>query len=229
MDAAEILICYRQFRERTNAHHNRAISHVSTDTMLERARQIGLAAGRAFLLDEDDTEWALINDLALYTAPAGRSRAVDRYAKSAIPKVTGMDAQILQGMRGAKFSMWRVEHHHDQAGVILSDVLRGGEVWLVDEGFASVAKPGWAGAMRLMPVDAFFISCGALVPMDEATMADAVADRLGWVRTNDLQRVADDPRFAIALYRAAIEHGAMSRVRYHALGDPLPGVGGSLL
>jgi hypothetical protein len=227
METGDILDRYRQYRALANEHHTRAISRVTTDTMLERARQIGLAAGRSFLLDEDDTEWALINDLALYTAPPGRSSAVGRYTKSAMSHTVGMDAQILRGMCNAIMSIWQVDRHHEQAGVILKDILRGGEVWLVDESFATVARPKWVGAMRLMPVEDFFINCGVLVPMDQVSLAGAVIDRLGWVRGNDLKRVADDPRFAIALYRVGLERGAMDRVRYHAVGDPLPGVGAS--
>ena len=36
-------------------------------------------------------------------------------------------------MRHARFSVWRINQRHETAGLIITDVLREAEVWLVDE------------------------------------------------------------------------------------------------
>ena len=218
----DILTRYRRYRALSIKHHNEALSRVASETMLDRARQIGLAAGRTLMLDEGGGPAQLIYDLAVYTAPASRTRAVERHAKLSIPKADAEDAQILRGMCIARFSLWRVERHHEITGLVLSDMLRGGEIWLIDEALASVAQPGWVTASQLMPVAEFFMTCGVLVPMDRDILDTVMEDRLGWVRNGDLQRLPDDPRFAIALYRVALQQGAMARVRYRALDEPLP-------
>ena len=43
-------------------------------------------------------------------------------------------------MRRAKFSLWRVDRRHEAAGVIVADLLRNSETWLVDEGLAFTAE-----------------------------------------------------------------------------------------
>ena len=48
----------------------------------DHARRLGLAQGKTLLLDDMD-EMYYVYDLAVYTAPPDRSRAIDRYAKSA--------------------------------------------------------------------------------------------------------------------------------------------------
>ena len=49
--------------------------------ILEQAKHLGLAYGQA-LVAESEEEMTLIFDLAIHTAKPGRSRAIDRYAKS---------------------------------------------------------------------------------------------------------------------------------------------------
>ena len=227
MDANDILTRYRHLRRLSIKHHHEALRRVTTDTMLECARQVGLAAGRTFLIENENVEWPIIADLTLYTAAPGRSRGLDRHARAALPKADAEEARFLRAMCDARFSVWQVERHHDVSGVIMSDLLRGGEVWLVDEGFASVAKPGWMTAMRIAPVAEFFITCGVIVPTDQEIMETAIQDRLAWVRAGDLPRVVDDPRFAVAMYRTALEQGVAANVRYRDLSDPLPTRGAS--
>ena len=50
--------------------------------MLQQARRLGLAQGRTLILD-DMEEMNYVFDLAIHTGPPGRSRAIDRYARSA--------------------------------------------------------------------------------------------------------------------------------------------------
>jgi len=49
---------------------------------LRQARRLGLSRGKTLILESYD-ELHYVNDLAIYTAPADRARAVDRYARSA--------------------------------------------------------------------------------------------------------------------------------------------------
>ena len=92
----------------------------------------------------------------------------------------------------------------------------------MDEALASVAMLGWVTASRLMPVSEFSMTCGVLVPMDHDLMEEVIEERLGWVRRSNMARLPNDPRFAAAIYRTSLEHGAMARVRYRALDEPLP-------
>src|ERR1700732_616192 len=78
----EVLARYRRLREIGKLHHANVMDFLSKDALLPNARRLGLADGRMFILDSMD-ELTLAVDLAVHPAPAVRSRAIDRYARSA--------------------------------------------------------------------------------------------------------------------------------------------------
>ena len=71
--------------------------------------------------------------LDIIAPDVGRSHPLDRYARAAQFSPDSDEALVLEAMRHARFSVWRVERRHETAGLILRDVLRGEETWLVDE------------------------------------------------------------------------------------------------
>jgi len=115
--------------------------------------------------------------------------------------------------RHARFSVWRVEHRHETAGLVISDVLREAEEWLVDEKLEASAPEGMAFAGRVCDPDRFAMTCGVIVPVTRDLIEDVTLDTLAW-RRGDPGQVAQDPRFATAIYRAAINSGLMSHVAY---------------
>ena len=79
---AEVLARYRRLRAISKRHHTATLDFLSADAIVHHARQLGLAVGKTLVLDSMD-ELTLAFDLAIHTAPMGRSRAIDRYARSA--------------------------------------------------------------------------------------------------------------------------------------------------
>jgi hypothetical protein len=71
-----VLARYRQLREISKKHHHDILKLISGDAMLQQARRLGLVQGRTLILD-DMEEMSYVFDLAIYTAPPGRSRAID--------------------------------------------------------------------------------------------------------------------------------------------------------
>ena len=49
-----------------------------------------------------------------------------------------------------------------------------------------------------------------------------LSDRLSWVRDRDKDRLSTDPRLPVAVYRAALQHGVLNRVRYRQMDEALP-------
>jgi hypothetical protein len=104
-------------------------------------------------------------------------------------------------------SVWRIERRHQAIGVIVADLLRDSETWLVDEGLTLSAEPGMKFASRLCwPAD-FAITCGVVVPVNTDLIEEILLDSMAWLRHVNLDKVADNPRFATAIYRAALNAG----------------------
>jgi hypothetical protein len=217
----EILDRYRKFRAISKTHNVGALKCLSTEALLEQARRLGLARGRTLILGAED-EFALVLDLALYARQGGRKRPLDRYAASQRLSPDSDEARVLDAMLAARFALVGVERRHPEAGLIVSDLMREKEFWLVDEGLESSAPVGFKMATRVYSPQGFHMTAGVSVPLDRVLMMGALARRPLLARM-DLDEAAQDRRFAEAIYREAIEAGVMERVRFE---DP-PGLAGA--
>ena len=99
---------------------------------------------------------------------------------------------MLDAMRNARLSMISILRRHDVAGLIVEDLFRGVEVWLVDEGLESSLLDGAALATRLCTPEGFAMTAGVLVPLDIELIEDAIADTPQLLR-NRREKLIDDP------------------------------------
>jgi len=212
LSRAEVLSRYRHFREISSQHHSAALDFLSKEAIISQARRLGLAQGKTLVLDSMN-DLILAFDLTIHTAPKDRSRAIDRYAR-AVRLAPGSDeGLVLEAMRRARFSIIGILRRHDIAGLIVEDLFRGGEFWLVDEGLESSLPDGAALATRLYTPDGFAMTAGALVPFDIELIEDAIADTPQLLR-NRREELIDDRRFAEAIYRVALASGLTEQVAY---------------
>ena len=218
MSREEVLARYRHLRAISTRHHTEALRFLSRPALLEQARQLGLAAG-GMLVAESMDEFTLVVDLAIYTSRPGRSRAIERYAGAARLPSGSDEALVLGAMREARFSVSRVERRHEVAGLVVRDLLRQGEAWLVDEAMERSAPAGMAAAMRLSTPETFAMTSGVIVPVDREALEEVFDEVLPRVRGSP-DRVANDRRFATAVYRAAVARGLMARVGFEAAPPP---------
>lgn len=212
MTREDILARYRHLRAIAMRHNNAALGFVSRQAVLENAKRLGLAQGRT-LVAESMEEMTLVFDLALHADRKARSRALDRYAR-ATPLPPGTDeVRTLDALRNARFSVWRIERRHETAGLVIRDLLREAEEWLVDEKLEASAPENMAFAGRVCEPDSFAMTCGVIVPVTRDLIEAVTLDTLAW-RHTDPGQVAQDPRFATAIYRAALDSGIMDHVAY---------------
>jgi len=212
LSRTEVLARYRHLREISKRHHSAALEFLSKDAVMSQARRLGLTQGKTLVLDSMN-DLNLAFDLAIHTAPKDRSRAVDRYARMAQLSPESDEGRVLDAMRNARFSIIGILRRHDVAGLIVEDLFRGVEVWLVDEGLESSLPDGAALATRLCTPEGFAMTAGVLVPVDIELIEDAMADTPQLLR-NRREELIDDRRFAEAIYRVALASGLMEQVAY---------------
>jgi hypothetical protein len=215
MSREETLARYRGLREINKRHQTEAVRFVPHAALLDQARRIGLAIGKTLVADSMD-ELTLAFDLALYTAPPGRSRGIERYARATAVSPDSEDEAVLRAMCQARFSVWQVERRHETAGLIVQDLMREESLWLVDEGLEQTAVEGMSLAMRVITPEAFAMTCGLIVPVDAMLLDEVFEEVLGRIR-GEADAIANDRRFATAIYRRAILDGLMDQV---GLADP---------
>jgi len=211
-----VLARYRQLREITKRHHHEILGRISPDAFLNQARRLGLARGKTLILDDID-ELNYVHDLVIYTAPPGRSRAIDRYAKSVHFVANSDESLMLEAMRTARFAIIVIERRHETAGLIATDLFRREQIWLVDIGLEASLPEDAMIATRLYTPERFSMTAGVNVPFDLGLIGDLNAElprRLGQI---ELTTVIDDRRFAETIYRVALADGIMDRVAYQEL------------
>jgi hypothetical protein len=212
MTRREILRRYRHLRAMVTHHHSAALKFLTPAAIIERARRLGLAAGQALIAD-NEKEMTLLFDLVIYAAKEGRSRAIDRYAKAAQLPAGSDEALMLEAMRHAHFSLWRVERRHDITGLVLTDLRDHAEVWLVDEGLQTSTANGWVFAARLSQPDRFAMTSGLVVPVHDETIRKLINHNQAR-RQPEPDRLDEDSRLATDIYRAAVDQRLMDRIAF---------------
>ena len=218
---AEIIDRYRRLRAVSKRHNSGAHKCLSSEALMEQARRLGLVHRRTLILNSED-ELTLAYDLALYARQGGRRRPLDRYAAAQRFAPDSDEQRVLEAMLAAQFALIRVERRHPEAGLIVRDLIREHEFWLVDEGMEASAPIGLKMATRVYSPDNFHMAAGVFVPLDNALLRNAIERRPLVLRMTSDQS-AEDRRFAEAIYREAIQAGVMERVRFQ---DP-PGEAGA--
>jgi hypothetical protein len=213
LSRSAILNRYRRYSDIRRDIQTTTLENVAPSRLLSHAKRIGLSDGKVLFTD-NDVELTLVFDLAVYTSEAGRTRAIDRYARSR-PSVSTPDvALVLQGLQASRFSVFGIVNKCVPAGILLEDLMRGGTTWLLDEGLEQSVKPGEVFAMRIAPVEQFAITCGVVVPLDIETFEEIVGFLIDRTPDVELAALADRRRFAASIYELAIELGLTSFVAY---------------
>ncbi len=208
----EKLARYRHLREINTGQQTGALRRIAADTILDCGRRLGIVHGRT-LVCNSSSEMTLVFDLAVHAGKIGRSRGIERYARSVGATLTGDEAMMLRAAQAARFRLWRIDRLHEIVGLWVIDIILGDAMWLIDEGLEASCRPGLVFAGRLMAVDDFAMTCGVSVPLNVTLLAAAMDNmpNMGSISRKDL---LNDPRFAVGIYRSAIETRTMEQMQF---------------
>jgi hypothetical protein len=218
MTRAQKINRYRHLRAIGKQHHNAAIKFVAGPTIMDIGRRIGLVHGNTIICDSVD-DMAYIFDLALYTSKEGRSRGIDRYARTVRAAPGSDEALMLKAAQEARFTLWRVEGRHETAGLNIWDIGYDRPLWLIDEGFEATTRVGDIFAGRLKWVDDFVMTTGAAVPLDDEALSEVCA-HAPRISATSKSGLIEDPRFAIAVFRTLLREGTEGKIEFRDPGKP---------
>lgn len=208
----EVRRYYRHIRAICTQHHTAVIPFISSAGFLEQAKRLRLTT-EGVLITNSMQALTLVYDLAIYAAKPDRSRAIDRYARTTHLPQDSDEMRVLQAMCRAQFSIWRIERRHHIYGLVVRDLLRQIELWLVDEGMTASVRNGLRFAGRLSHLERFTITNGVAVPVVGALMEQTIADAVAR-GSKDPEHASETTNFAAEIYRAALDDGAIDRVLF---------------
>jgi hypothetical protein len=209
----DVITRYRHLREVSRRTNDALLELIPRSAIMRQARKLDLTFGRTLVLDSMD-QMAFLFDLAIYTAPPDRTRAIDRYARTARFEPGSDEARVFEAMRNARFVLGTVERRHKTAGLIIGDALRQTDFWLMDEGLESSLEDGTILATRVFTPDEFSVTCGVMMPIDITIVEDVIAEVRPRLKNHTLEEVCNDRRFAEAIYRTAMAHGVMDEIAF---------------
>jgi len=208
VERTEVLTRYRRLRELSRKHGNAIIKTLPKKTVLHWGKRIGVVRRKTFIASTME-EMTLGFDLAVYSTRPGKISPVERYRRLSKFAAGSEDDLMLDAMCRSRFSLFLVKRRHLATGLILEDLLRQEEVWLMDEGLEQSAPDGIFLASRVTKPDAFHMTTGAPFPMTRDAIDDVAA-----VFPSPDASLADgaDVKFVETVYRSAIDHGLMDTV-----------------
>lgn len=208
MTREEALEQYRIYRKACVKIQTGAITKIPVKLLLETFKQLNLSDGKR-LLTGAEKELELGYDLALYITRPGRSTtAIERYAKT-FASEDWDEIGVMRALCRSSFSIWEVVRRHEVAGLVVEDMLRGGEHWLMDETLEKTAIPNTVVAMRLVQPDEFVISCGVAIPLEFEVAMGIIATLLSHLPEEQwesaLHHLADSTRLPRTVYNYALD------------------------
>jgi len=214
---------YQAYAAARSAILTGASKRIPAASAASQARALGLWDGKNPSVSTE-AQLALLLDLGIFAPVGGHNRALEREAR-ANPQAPGSEAAaVLEALHHTRITLFRVAAPHPEGGVWVDDLLRGMQVHLWDEGLAREGYLGLGFGGRLMPMGSFEMTCGVLAPlMDSAidlllgyplpatpvpeTMPPLTPPTAEDIAT--LRQKAGQPDFLVAVYKAALQSGAM--------------------
>lgn len=208
VERAEVITRYRRLRELSRKHGDAILKRLPKKTVLDWGKRVGLVRRKTFIASSIE-EMALAFDLALFSTRPGKISPVERYRRTSEFPVGSEDDLVVDAMCRSRFSLFLVKRRHLAAGLILEDLLRQEEVWLMDEGFEQTVPDGNVLASRVTKPDAFHMTTGAAIPITRGAMEDVAA---AFPSPDASLTDGTNVRFIETVYRSAVSHGLMGRV-----------------
>jgi hypothetical protein len=207
-----LLARYSVLRSAIETHLNAALKFASALTLKDAARRLGLLADGDIVAD-CFSEVSLVYDLSVFGHKPGQSRAIDRYAQAAHFPPGSPQAITLTALHADIFRVVRIKGRHPIAGNIIEDMAHKEDLWLLDEGLEQTMKEGVTLALRLIPIEDFYTTVGAIVPRADTVLPEALSSLAARPGKRGFLGL-DDPRLPQAIYTAAISHGIMQSMNF---------------
>jgi len=214
---------HRAARERVVTAAGRRIPQASAAS---QARALGLWRGKEVKFS-NEAQFLLVLDLAIFGPVGGHTRALDREAKAGDHPEGSDEARVLAALSRAAFTLFRVGAPHPEGGIFAEDLLRGTPLHIQDQVLAREEAQGCGFAGRLMRIDGFEMTCGAVAPITDEVI-EALLSRPATIQPTPrflppltplleqdvvaLRAAAMAEDFPARVYRASLDHGLFGRL-----------------
>lgn len=215
----ELLRTYRRLRNLLKDMNKDFIRRLPRNSLMECAKKLGLTKGKVMVFNSPD-ETSILLDYCLFNSRTGGKSVFERYTEQTPPPPQSDEMTVLRAIMDSYFSVFQVRQVYKGRGVLFHDFFKKDEVLLMDIGLGDTGHVEMIMAGRILPFDGFHMSTGALLPLWEESVVEAVAPIMDkWLQQHpDMAHARLSPaleaNFSAQLIRAALRAGAIERVNY---------------
>ena len=215
----EVLRTYRRLRNVLTDMNKGFVRRLPKNSLMECAKKLGLAKGKVMVFNNPD-ETSVLFDYCLHNSRTRGKTLMESYAEETPPPPGSDEMTLLRALIDSFFSVFQVRQVDKGRGVLLHDIFKEDEVFLMDIGLGDTGVEKMVVAGRLLPLADFHMSTGALVPFWHEPVLEAVGPIMDkWLLHHpDMGRTKLSPaleaNFSAQLIRAALRAGAIRAISY---------------
>jgi hypothetical protein len=172
-DAGDTLDRYKELRKRCCELNVILAQRLPRTAVPECGKKLGLVKSGTLILNNDD-EIAVVYDYCIHHFRRGGRTEVERYLDDTTADAHPADTELLQALRDAWFSLFRVDEISPRRGARVCDLVSGKHVDVIDSALIDTASPGTIVAGRLIPLSDFTMSTGVLIPVPEHVVQNQI-------------------------------------------------------
>jgi hypothetical protein len=210
---------YKRLRQAVPNLTSAIMKCLSRPAIMDCAKRLGLRKGKGLIFGNMQ-EMDVFMDYCIYSYRKRGKNAIQRYAEDFAPPEASDDVILLQAMLHSHYSIFQVRDLERGRGVTLFDLLRSENLLLLDVGLSSSAIRGMMFAGRVLPLNDYYMTSGAFIPLDrefvEKTVIPTVERFLSKIHreAESVLSPADESQFSAEIIRPALRAGMLERMAY---------------
>ncbi len=217
---AHLVPTYLRLRQIGKSLSNRLVASLTKDVLDEGGRELGILHKGKLVLGSED-ELAVLMDYCIYDVYRGGRNAVQRMLADAPPS-DPEELALLKAQTRAYYSIFQVVRPGARRGATVKDMLRKDTIFVMDVGFSQTARIGFGLASRVIPLDGFFMTGGASLPMDKRVVHRIDDDLQRWIDSGkDFAHLnaAENAKLTAQIVRGCLEVGMGEHIVYATAGE----------
>ncbi len=219
LSPTEVAERYRVLRPQLTRLQNAIVHLVSREDLEASARRLGVWRQGTLVLDSED-EMAVLVDYTLYADPGVRRRLLGEYLRAHTDPLSDDEWKLLEAMAKARYALMECNRVVAPAGLMVTDLLRGGTFLLADQSAAKTGAPGAILAAHVLCVEGLHMQTGGSVPVPDRAALDALCKALP-EEEGSFDDLNKDGRLTGRIIRALLRAQVLGRDAYDAEPAPL--------
>jgi SEC-C motif len=203
---------YKQLRACAAELNHRVLEVLPREAILEMGRALGILRQGVLMFDTEDMTCVLM-DCCLFDWLRDGVNAMEKYRHDHASQLDTDESCLLQAYGRAQYRILRPEAVHRGAGLDCYDLLSRERLFLMDVGLSLSAQPGAPMlASRTVPVDSYWMTTGAALPITDRETGKAIIRKLEEFDRDGISLQARE--VSLAITRTCLDCGAAEHVGY---------------